>query len=106
MNKRELVGRVAARTKLPEGDVAEVVDEVIRVISTSVARGEKVVLSGFGTFYRRSRARRVARNIWTNEALPLPAANVPAFRPGKPFREAVMRRRRRAMPTPQRSRRP
>jgi hypothetical protein len=26
----------------------------------------------------------------------LPAANVPAFRPGKPFREAVMRRRRRA----------
>jgi DNA-binding protein HU-beta len=105
MNKRELVGRVAARTKQQEDDVAEVVDEVIRVISTSVARGEKVVLSGFGTFYRRSRARRVARNIWANEALPLPAANVPAFRPGKPFREAVMRRRRRAAATPTRPRR-
>jgi DNA-binding protein HU-beta len=95
---------VAARTKQPEGDVAEVVDEVIRAISTSVARGEKVVLSGFGTFYRRTRARRVARNIWANESLPLPAANVPAFRPGKPFREAVMRRRRRAPAAPARGR--
>jgi len=96
VNKRELVGEVAVRTKRPATDVAEVVDEVMRVITASVARGEKVVLSGFGTFYRRARAKRMARNIWTDQPLPLPAGNVPAFRPGKPFREAVARRRRRA----------
>jgi DNA-binding protein HU-beta len=93
MNKRELVAEISARTKLPASEVAEVVDTFIESVSKSVARGEKVVLSGFGTFFRRTRARRVARNIWAGEELPLPAANVPTFRPGKTFREAVARRR-------------
>ncbi len=96
MNKAELVGEIAARTKQPATEVSAVVDELVRVVTTAVARGDKVVLSGFGTFHRKARAKRVARNIWADEPLPLPAANVPAFRPGKSFREVVARRRRRA----------
>jgi len=93
VNKRELIADVAARTGVAARDVAGVVDAVLASIQASVARDEKVVLSGFGTFHRQARARRVARNIAAGRPIAVPARNVPAFRPGKPFREAVARRR-------------
>jgi DNA-binding protein HU-beta len=96
MNKSQLVEEIAARTKLPAAEVAAVVDTFIATVTRAVVRGEKVVLSGFGTFQRRVRARRTARDIWADKPLRVPATNVPLFKPGKPFREAVARRRRRA----------
>ena len=93
MNKTQLVEEIAGKTKLPAAEVARVVDEFMATVSRSVVRGEKVVLSGFGTFSRRARARRVARDIWAEEALVEKATNVPSFKAGKPFREAVARRR-------------
>jgi DNA-binding protein HU-beta len=98
MNKSQLVEEISARTKLPAGDVAAVVDALIAIVTRAVVRGEKVVLSGFGTFQRQARARRTARDIWADKPLKVPATNVPSFKPGKPFRESVARRRRRAPP--------
>jgi len=98
VNKSQLVEDVAARTKLPVGEVGRVVDALIETIRRSVSRGDKVVLSGFGTFFRQARARRTARNIWADRPVRVPAKNVPAFRPGKPFKEAVARRRRTTSP--------
>lgn len=95
MNKAELVEEIANRTKLPADEVSEVLESFMDVVRRSVTRGEKVVLSGFGTFHRQARARRLARDIWAEEAIVVPATNVPAFRPGKPFKEMVARRRRR-----------
>jgi DNA-binding protein HU-beta len=95
VNKSQLVEEIATRTKLPARDVANVVDTFIAIVTRAVVRGEKVVLSGFGTFHRRTRARRMARDIWAGKPLKVPATNVPEFKPGKPFREAVARRRRR-----------
>ena len=94
MNKSELIEDIARRTKLPSGEVAKVIETFVEAVKRSVLRGDKVVLSGFGTFHRKARARRTARNIWADEAVSVPATNVPAFKPGKPFREAVARRRR------------
>lgn len=94
MNKRELVEQVAARTRLPEREVAAVVDAVVEVIRRAVIRGDKVVLSGFGTFRRRSRAARTARNLWTGEKVTVRARDLPAFVPGRPFVDEVARRRR------------
>jgi DNA-binding protein HU-beta len=95
MNKSELVEEIARRTKLPIGEVASVVEAFIETVRRSVLRGDRVTLSGFGTFYRRFRAKRTARDIWNEKPLRLPAVNVPAFRPGKPFRDAMARRGRR-----------
>jgi DNA-binding protein HU-beta len=100
VNKRELVADIAARTDKPASEVAEVVDAFLKSVSGAVAKGEKVVLSGFGTFFRRTRAKRVARNIWAGERIRVPATNVPDFRPGKPFKEAVARRRTRSASMP------
>lgn len=95
MNKRELVEAVARVSGVEADVVARVVNAFMQVVTRAVVRGEKVVLSGFGTFHRRSRARRTARNVSANEPLALPATHVPAFKAGKPFKEAVARRRRR-----------
>jgi DNA-binding protein HU-beta len=94
MNKSEMVERIAARTHVQSKDVAAVLDAFIDVVTRSVARGEKVVLSGFGTFHRQARARRTARNMWTDRPVRVPARSVPAFRPGTHFRDAVAHRRR------------
>lgn len=93
MNKTKLVTEIAARTRVPASDVAAVVDAFMDVVRLSVVRGDKVVLSGFGTFHRKARASRTARNISTGQALSVRATDVPAFRPGRPFRESVATRR-------------
>jgi DNA-binding protein HU-beta len=95
MNKSELVETIAQRTRLPVQDVATVVDAFIDTVRRRVVQGEKVVLSGFGTFHRKARARRTARNIWADQPMSVKPTNVPAFRPGKPFKDAVARRRKR-----------
>jgi DNA-binding protein HU-beta len=94
VNKSQLVEEISAKTRLSTAEVARVVDAFINTVSRSVVRGDKVVLSGFGTFHRKPRARRTARNIWAGEPVAVKATNVPAFKPGKPFRDAVARRRR------------
>ena len=95
MNKRDLVAEVSARLGREPAEVAEVVDAVVDTIVGSVAEGEKVVIQGFGTFLRRARARRVGRDINADRSVVVPATHVPAFQPGKPFREIVTARRRR-----------
>jgi DNA-binding protein HU-beta len=99
MNKSQLVNRIAKSTKQSSADVAEVLDAFIDGVRTAVGKGDKVVLSGFGTFHRQPRARRVGRNIWADQPVVVPATYVPAFRPGKPFKEAVARPRRRGTKT-------
>ncbi len=94
MNKSQLVETIAERTRLPANEVAVVIDAFIDTVRRKVVQGEKVVLSGFGTFHRQARARRTARNIWADQPITVKPTNVPAFRPGKPFKQAVARRRR------------
>ena len=97
MNKSGLVAEVAKRTDLNKADVARVVDEAMDVIRDTVARGERVSLVGFGTFEKRRRNRRVARNPKKPEVVvPVPARDVPSFAPGEAFRHAVATKRRRA----------
>jgi DNA-binding protein HU-beta len=99
MNKRELVADVAARTGYEPTVVAEIVNATIASIVRTVATGEKVVLQGFGSFVRQARARRVARDIGAGMKVTVPATHIPAFHAGKPFREAVVTRRRRRAST-------
>ena len=47
--------------------------------------GENVYLRGFGTFNRKHRAEKVARNISKNTTIKVPAHDIPAFKPSKEF---------------------
>jgi DNA-binding protein HU-beta len=95
VNKESLVSEVAKRTGLAPSSVARVVDAVLVVVRDRVARGDRVTLSGFGTFERVRRNPRTGRNPHTREAVRIPARTIPSFRPGTAFREAVAVKRRR-----------
>jgi DNA-binding protein HU-beta len=94
MNKGTLVSEIARRTDLQPASVARVVDAMLDVVRERVVRGERVVLSGFGTFERVRRNPRTGRNPHTGAAVRIPARNMPAFRAGAAFREAVLTWRR------------
>jgi DNA-binding protein HU-beta len=88
MNKSQLIDALAARL----GDrrtAASAVDGLLSTIVETVKSGESVSLTGFGVFEARDRAARVGRNPRTGQTVAVPAATVPAFRPGMGFKAAV-----------------
>jgi len=88
MNKTQLVDALAERL----GDrrtAASAVDGLLATIVETVKGGDSVSITGFGVFEGRARAARTARNPRTGEVIAVPAATVPAFRPGAGFRTAV-----------------
>ena len=96
MNKAGLVAEVAKRTGKNKADVARVVDAAIDTIRQTVSKGDRVSLVGFGTFEKRKRGQRLARNPRQPEiAIPIPARVVPSFSPGQAFKEAVAEKKRR-----------
>jgi DNA-binding protein HU-beta len=96
MNKGGLVTEVAKRTGQSKADVARVIDSAISAIRETVSRGERVALVGFGTFERRRRGERLARNPRRPEVtIRIPERDVPSFIPGQAFRSAVATAKRR-----------
>ena len=89
LNKAELIDAVANATGETKRTVQGVVDSVVDTVQKQVKKGEKVTLLGFGTFSRRSRAARTARNPRTGEEIKVKAAKVPAFKPGAVFKDFV-----------------
>ena len=67
----------------------EAVDAIISAITDSLAREEKVILVGFGSFLITERKARKGVNPQTRRTIQIPAKNVPKFVPGKRLREAV-----------------
>ena len=89
MNKGELVARVADKAELTKKDAEKAVNAVFESIQEALAAGEKVQLSGFGTFEVRERKARMGRNPQTGEEIQIAAARVPAFKAGKALKDAV-----------------
>jgi len=89
LNKQELVASVAEKTKLTKKDAELALNAVLESIKEALAKGDKVSLVGFGTFEVRERKERAGRNPRTRETIKIPAAKVPAFRPGKDLKESV-----------------
>lgn len=91
MNRQELIEKLATKTKatVTKADVERILVGFMDEVKAAVAAGDSVQLPGFGTFEVRSREARIARNIQTGETINVPAKKVPAFKPGKAFKEAV-----------------
>jgi len=89
MNKDELVAEVAKQADVAKSVAAAVLEALTDTVKTSVAKGQKVALVGFGTFEKRVRNARTARNPRTGETVKVPKTNVPAFKPGAAFKETV-----------------
>lgn len=89
MNKTELINAVAEETELTKKDATKAVEAVFNTIQSTLAKGEKVQLIGFGNFEVRDRAARKGRNPQTGKEIEIPASKVPAFKAGKALKDAV-----------------
>ncbi len=86
MTKQELVSAAAQQTGVERATVSAVVEAFMEQVRDSLTNGENVYLRGFGTFYRKHRAEKKARNITKNTTIVVPAHDVPAFKPSKSFK--------------------
>jgi DNA-binding protein HU-beta len=68
---------------------ANAVEAVLDVIIRTVVKGQKVGITGFGTFERVSRAARIGRNPRTGASVKIKKTAVPKFKAGTKFREVV-----------------
>lgn len=88
MNKAELVQQLEVRLGGKKA-ANEALNLVLETIERAVAKGEKVSITGFGTFEKQVRPARKGRNPRTGEAVRIKRTSVPKFRPGATFKGYV-----------------
>ena len=89
MNKSQLIKSVAEKSDLSQKQVSEALSLIEATLIESLKAGEKVQLSGFGTFEVRERAERKGRNPKTGDVLTVPAFNYLAFVSAKAVKETL-----------------
>ena len=89
MNKSQLITLAADRTGLSKKDTERVLNAVLEAVTERLSDGEKVQLSGFGTFEVQAREARVGRNPHTKQPIEIPATSVPVFKPSRALRTLI-----------------
>lgn len=89
MNKTELISICAENSGMTKKDTESVINAAFEAITASLVKGEKVQISGFGTFETKDREARVGRNPHTKEAIEIPATRVTGFKASKALKDAV-----------------
>ena len=84
-----MIAVVAEKTGFTHKDVEKTVKVMLGEVIDTVAKKEKVQLSGFGTFEARERASHRGKNPHTGEEIIIEAVTVPGFKAGKGFKKAV-----------------
>ena len=89
MNKTQLVAAIVAKTGLKKKDAEMVLAAAIESVTEALAAGDKVQLSGFGSFDVKTRTARTGRNPKTQETITIKASKYPAFSASKTLKDAV-----------------
>lgn len=89
MHKSDLAKKVSEATGLSNKDAEAAVDAAFDAISDTLAAGEKVVITGFGTFERKRRKSRTGRHPSTGAVINIPAKNAASFSAGKILKEKI-----------------
>ena len=91
MNKTELIAAAAEQTGLTKKDAERVLNATLDAITASLVKGERVQLSGFGTFETKQREARIGRNPRTGDSVDIAATRVPQFKASKALKDTVAR---------------
>lgn len=89
MKKTELIAAIAEQSGLTKKDAEKALNATIDTIIKTVAEGDKIQLTGFGTFEQRQRNARTGCDPRTGNTIEIPASKVPAFKAGKGFKDIV-----------------
>ncbi|MGN0707030.1 MAG: HU family DNA-binding protein [Faecalibacterium sp.] len=89
MTKTDLIAQVAANTEMTKKDAERAVNAVFEALSHAMAEGEKITISGFGSFEVRERAERQGTNPRTREPMTIAASRNIVFKPGKSLKDSL-----------------
>ena len=89
MKKTDLIAAVAEQSGLSKKDAEKAINATIDTIIKAVADGDKIQLTGVGTFEQRQRNARTGVDPRTGNSIEIPASKVPAFKAGKGFKDIV-----------------
>lgn len=89
MNKTELIASVAEKAELSKKDAEKAVTALLESVTETLKAGDRIALTGFGTFEVKERAARTGKNPRTGEPVQIAAARVPVFKAGKVLKDAV-----------------
>lgn len=88
MNKNELVRAIANNAGLTLKDAGVALDGVIAAITDGLKKGDKIQISGFGTFEIKSKPAREGINPKTGAKIKIAASKIPAFKFGKAYKDS------------------
>ena len=89
MNKTELIAAAAEAAGITKKDAEKLITAALDTITAQLGKGEKIQLSGFGTFEVKQREARVGRNPRTKEPIQIPASRTPVFKPSKALKDTI-----------------
>ena len=89
MTKADLIDSISSKIDLPKGTAERAVNMIFDDIVAALKNGDKVNISGFGTFQASDRKARTGRNPKTGEAIQIPASRSAKFKPGKSLKDAL-----------------
>ncbi len=89
MNKTDLIAIAAENSGMTKKDTERVINAALDAITAALVKGDKVQLSGFGSFETKDREARIGRNPHTKEAIDIPATRVPSFKASKALKDIV-----------------
>ncbi len=91
MTKAELIEKIAGETEISKALAEKVLNCVTDQVSKCLKKGDKITLTGFGTFTTSKRKARTGRNPQTGEEIKIKATRVPRFKAGKSLKDLVSR---------------
>ena len=89
LTRADLAEAVVQKVGLPRNESQELVELVLDEIALSLARGEVVKLSSFGSFGVRKKGRRIGRNPKTGEEVPITPRKVLVFKPSNIMKDRI-----------------
>jgi DNA-binding protein HU-beta len=89
MTKAELIDSIATKLDLAKGQAERAVNTIFDDIVTALRNGDKVNISGFGTFAVSSRKARSGRNPKTGETIQIAASKSAKFKAGKSLKDLL-----------------
>jgi len=89
MTKAELIDSIASKAELPKQKAEEIVNGLFDDIVGALKSGDKVNISGFGTFSVSERKARTGRNPKTGETIQIASSRAAKFKAGKGLKESL-----------------
>jgi DNA-binding protein HU-beta len=89
MTKAELIASIGKEAKISKASAEKAVNAFTNAVTKALKKGDKLALTGFGTFSVARRRARTGRNPQTGKEIKIPAARVAKFKAGNLLKSAV-----------------